>query len=482
MKNINIIALLLVISMDRMYAQSQASSSFVRENYIYAITIKHLDDAKGKATLLTGIKVSGYDGIFTAMHGFLPNINNESGVVMGHIEATRFVLKNGQFEVDEIIKDLTVKKISKAQDIVLLDQIGGLTKKRFLSRDDGFVIENFGNISVGQAFEICGFPETKFPQSKQIFTAGPPTMRLGLMLHGPIRYNDKKRNLQNDFLDQNAIHLAPGSIFPAHSGAPIILEGRRIIGVANGGLSNSEHTVVLTWGIIWPKKLKVQDSNKVPKTEYPKEQYASLTQIEDDRDLEMYNLFAFPKVSPKWIFGLTFSKSFIIQPGKLNISNNWRDLSGYANFFIERKIAPWLMAGGYVSSNFAQFELVNATVSSERILQNTPEVTLRDNHILWGVQTSLLLARTPLYQFYIGAGAGRNIGVESTKFIQNHRSYIGIRHYLFHQQYLSMDFKGMYLHQFDTVPVRTAFGNRNYNNLKQLQLCLGINFAFGSPK
>lgn len=449
------------------------------EKEVYAILVKN----GNRQEIQTGFRVKGEKGIFTALHGLVSHLQVDD------VRACQYSVIGGQLKKTAEFENLKITELSIDKDLVRLMPSGKKPYKELQATDRGFVLtqkpKTFFNRNT--KLLICGFPELQFPQTKTVVIASPPVLPLYQLLYGSeLKSEEEKNTKSNALLRHDVIQLEAGSIFPGHSGGPIILDGsNEVVGIANGGLDNEEKKTVMNWAVSWSindLKLGIKPSEVKHRIEELKFHYSGSISTEGtgkENDKESYRLIAYPKASPNWIFGFTLGIP-IKEIKTSTVSSATTGLMGFADVFVEKKIASWLMLGGYYSSSLLQYDLLESISEWDPSDIIESPAKLAGNRSLWGLQSSFLLLRRPLSQLYLGGGIG-GINKEFNKSRYNYRAYLGFRYYVGHRQRLALDGKVMYITQTNVVPTRNyPWGNTILNNLNQLNVCVGLNYSFRS--
>ena len=201
---------------------------FSQDVYKWVYKIRSADNKYQKEAIIqTGFRLKGIRGIITALHGVVTGKN-----LSAKNETTY-----------ESFTNLKLTKVDVARDIALL------TSEELLNQsDDGLDLGQIDKIKVNDKLYVLGKPldiETIFspvsvgnPKEKKIITMIPEKSRDAFL----------KRGSPGEMT--NVLHI-DGALVPGHSGAPLLDNYNKVLGVVNGGVIGEAHGGVLQADICW---------------------------------------------------------------------------------------------------------------------------------------------------------------------------------------------------------------------------------------
>lgn len=475
MKNILVGLTVFLISID-LYAQHEEAE------YTYFIEIDNPDNPN-KSSVQTGFKIYGQRGIYTALHGIVGNTGKD-----GTIKIKAYTFKYGTSDVIQKFEKLEIVGVDVERDLVLLDN------KNLNFSNIGFIvspqIKNF-NPQTKNVFTVFGFPQTLFLKANSVIVQDPPTLKLFALLNGKPNFL-KIANEPNicPSLKQDVIQLGSGEILPGNSGSPIVNSSNQLVGVAHGGIDNTQtHQSISTFSIPWSSSLKVFEKSKIDKLinkvkfidqsglysttfEIPKNGF----NVTDDAIY--YNPFNFKKKYPTYIFGISWSRPVEMQTNGITVSTNLQDLNAALDITFDKRIYKFFYLGAYVSSRYLQYQMLEEFNYDLPLIADSYNLSTKKILDTYGFQASIIMFRGVLWHLYTGVGGFYN-GDNSLE--NNYRGFVGFRKYMFHRQHISLDIKALYSSQNQSFRIPTL-GNAQpiIQPFKQYYLCAGINYSFQS--
>jgi hypothetical protein len=226
----------------------------------------------------TGFRLKGTKGIITALHG----------VITGKDLSAKNETTNESFT------NLKLTKVDVSRDVALL------TSEKLLNQPaDGLELGQIDKIKVNEQLYVLGKPlgiETIFspvsvgnPKEKKIITMIPPKSKDAFL----------KRGSPGEMT--NVIYIN-GALVPGHSGAPLLDNNNKVLGVVDGGVVGETHGGVLLPDICWAIPVSHIEWKDVSNEQ------KRLIQLSEINPNELFSFDTEPKILQPWgiyVSGLT---------------------------------------------------------------------------------------------------------------------------------------------------------------------------------
>ncbi|NOK18724.1 trypsin-like peptidase domain-containing protein [Corallococcus carmarthensis] len=194
--------------------------------FIFAVRVEQCPGViSGTTRTLTGFRVAGTRGIYTALHGVL---GCKSLVAQGEAGAPTFA-------------DLDIEKVDVARDVALLSSPALLALPAV-----GLNVAPASGASSGTSLRVRGYP-LGVPQqlSSELRLRNPPRTPLRYLVPSSVFLALNAR--ESPSVETEVLSIE-GHLTRGHSGAPILTaDGESVVGIANGGLESG--AVEISWVI-----------------------------------------------------------------------------------------------------------------------------------------------------------------------------------------------------------------------------------------